>query len=48
MLATGMRTRELLGLEPRHIAKDGSTITIEQVLVRIKGSVAIGTPNTNS
>ena len=46
MLGTGMRTQELLGLEPRHIAKDGSTITIEQALVRIKGSVAIGTPKS--
>ena len=46
LLATGMRTQELLGLEPRHIAKDGSTITIEQALVRIKGSVAIGTPKS--
>ena len=46
MLGTGMRTQELLGLEPRHIAKDGSSITIEQALVRIKGSVAIGTPKS--
>lgn len=46
LLCTGMRTQELLGLEPRHIAKDGSTITIEQALVRIKGSVAIGTPKS--
>jgi integrase len=46
LLATGMRTQELLGLEPRHIARDGSTITIEQALVRIKGSVAIGTPKS--
>ena len=46
LLATGMRTQELLGLEPRHIAKDGSTITIEQALVRIKGTVAIGTPKS--
>ena len=46
MLSTGMRTQELLGLEPRHIARDGSTITIEQALVRIKGSVAIGTPKS--
>ena len=36
MLATGMRTQELLGLEPRHIAKDGSTITIEQAVKRVK------------
>ena len=46
MLATGMRTQELLGLEPRHIAEDGSTITIEQAVVRIKGSIAIGTPKS--
>ena len=46
LLATGMRTQELLGLEPRHIAKDGASITIEQALVRIKGSVAIGTPKS--
>ena len=46
LLGTGMRTQELLGLEPRHIARDGSTITIEQALVRIKGSVAIGTPKS--
>ena len=39
-------TQELLGLEPRHITKDGSAITIEQALVRIKGSVAIGTPKS--
>ena len=46
MLATGMRTQELLGLEPRHITKDGSTITIEQAVVRVKGSIAIGTPKS--
>lgn len=46
MLCTGMRTQELLGLEPRHIAEDGSTITIEQAAVMEKGSVAIGTPKS--
>ena len=46
LLCTGMRGQELLGLEPRHIAKDGSTITIEQALVRVKGSVDIGTPKS--
>ena len=46
MLATGMRTQEILGLEPRHIAEDGSTITIEQAVVRVKGSIAIGTPKS--
>ena len=30
MLGTGMRTQELLALEPRHIAQDGSMISIRQ------------------
>ena len=46
LLSTGMRTQELLGLEPRHIKSDGSEIIIEQAAVRIKGSVAIGTPKS--
>ena len=46
LLATGMRTQELLGLEPRHIATDGSSINIAQALVRVKGTVAIGTPKS--
>ena len=46
LLCTGMRGQELLALEPRHIAKDGSAITIEQALVRVKGSVEIGTPKS--
>ena len=46
LLATGMRAQELLGLEPRHIAADGSSINIAQALVRVKGTVAIGTPKS--
>ena len=46
LLATGMRTQELLGLEPRHIAQDGSSINIAQAVVRVKGTVAIGTPKS--
>ena len=46
LLATGMRAQELLALEPRHIAADGSAITIEQAVVRVKGSIAIGTPKS--
>ncbi len=46
LLFTGMRTQELLGLEPRHIAQDGSSITIAQAVVREKGTVAIGTPKS--
>lgn len=46
MLCTGMRTQELLGLEPRHIAKDGSFINIEQAVVMEKGTAVIGTPKS--
>lgn len=46
MLCTGMRTQELLGLEPRHIAEDGSTITIEQAVVMEKGTAVIGPPKS--
>ena len=46
LLATGMRTQELLGLEPRHISEDGSKISIEQAVVRERGGVAIGTPKS--
>lgn len=46
MLCTGMRTQELLGLESRHIAEDGSTITIEQAVVMEKGTAVIGTPKS--
>ena len=47
LLATGRRTQELLALEPRHISADGSSINIAQAVVRIKGTVDIGTPKSN-
>lgn len=46
MLGTGMRTQEIMALEPRHIAEDGSVIEIQQAVVRIKGGVAIGPPKS--
>lgn len=46
MLATGMRTQEILALEPRHIADDGSAITIEQAINMVKGTAVIGTPKS--
>ena len=46
MLGTGMRTQELLALEPRHITEEGTFITIEQALVMEKGTAAIGTPKS--
>lgn len=46
LLCTGMRTQELLALEPRHITEDGSLITIEQAVVMEKGTAMIGTPKS--
>lgn len=46
LLGTGMRTQELLALEPRHIKEDGSEILIEQATQVIKGTVAVGVPKT--
>ncbi len=46
MLGTGMRTQEMLALEPRHIFEDGSVIQIRQAVVRVKGSIAIGPPKS--
>lgn len=47
LLATGMRTQELLALEPRHISKDGSSINIAQAVVMEKGSASIGPTKTH-
>ena len=46
MLGTGMRTQEILALEPRHIADDGSSITIEQAINMVKGTAIVGTPKS--
>ena len=46
MLGTGMRPGEMMALEPRFIAEDGSYIEIRQALNRIKGSVTIGLPKS--
>ena len=46
MFCTGMRTKELLGLEPGHIAEDGSTTTIAQAVVMEKVTAVIGPPKS--
>ena len=46
MLGTGMRTQELLALEPRHIAPDGSHIRIEQAINMQKGTAVVGLPKS--
>ena len=46
MLGTGMRPGEMMGLEPKFIAEDGSSIEIRQASKRLKGSVGIGPPKS--
>ena len=46
MLGTGMRSQELLALEPRHIEPDGSVIHIEQAINMQKGTATIGVPKS--
>lgn len=46
MLATGMRTQEVLALEPQHIEPDGSCIHIRQAVNMVKGKPHIGPPKT--
>lgn len=46
MLGTGMRTQELLALEPRHIEEDGSMIQIRQAINMVKGTVTVGRPKS--
>ncbi|MBR5283697.1 MAG: site-specific integrase [Clostridia bacterium] len=46
LLGTGMRSQELLALEPQHIEPDGSCIHIRQAINMIKGTAVIGTPKS--
>ena len=46
MLGTGMRTQELLALQPKHIAFDGSKIDVHQAVVMQKGTAVIGPTKT--
>lgn len=46
MLGTGMRSQEILALEPRHIELDGSSIRIEQAINMYKGTAVVGTPKS--
>lgn len=42
MIATGLRSQEILALTPEHIEKDGSVIHVRQAVKSVKGSVIIG------
>ena len=42
LLGTGMRSQELLALEPRHIAEDCSMIQIRQAVKMVMGTATVG------
>lgn len=46
MLATGMRTQEVLALEPQYIEPDGSCIHIRQAVNMVKNRPCIGQPKS--
>ncbi|MBR1456823.1 MAG: site-specific integrase [Oscillospiraceae bacterium] len=46
LLGTGMRTQELLALEPKHVAEDGSLIQIRQAINMDKGTARVGVPKS--
>ena len=46
LLCTGIRSQELLALEPRFIAEDGSCLYIRQAVKKVKGSVTVGPPKS--
>lgn len=48
MLGTGMRTQEIMGLEPKHIEPDGSCIHVRQAVTMVKGTPKIGPPKTKT
>ena len=46
LLGTGMRSQELLALEPHHIEEDGSIIHIRQAINMDKGRAVVGKPKS--
>lgn len=46
LIGTGMRSQELLALEPRHIEPNGSVIHIEQAINMEKGTATVGIPKS--
>ena len=47
-IACGLRPQELLGLEPEHIAKNGTTLFIRQAVQHIHGKVRVGDTKSES
>ena len=46
LLACGLRTQELLALQPKHISESGDSIQVEQAVCMVKGTVTLGPPKS--
>lgn len=46
MLGTGLRSQELLALQPKHIREDGSEVIVEQAVSMVRGTVVVSTPKS--
>ena len=46
LLGCGLRTQELLALQPEHIADDGTTIRVSQAVSMVRGTVTISSPKS--
>lgn len=46
MLATGLRTQELLALTPQDIANDGSSVTVNKAIKMVDGVPTLGVPKS--
>ena len=48
LLATGLRTQELLALTPDSIAPDGSSLTVSNAVTMVRGTAVISTPKSHA
>jgi len=46
LLSTGLRTQELLALQPSDIAEDGSTISVSKAIKMVDGNPTLGPPKS--
>ncbi len=46
MIATGLRTQELLALTPQDIAQDGATVTVNKAIKMVDGIPTLGVPKS--
>lgn len=48
LLATGLRTQELLALTPNSITPDGSSLTVSNAVTMVRGTAVVSTPKSHA